>query len=81
MSITDRSKPINLGAKYRDSLTGLEGVAVARVEYLTGCVQIGLTFLKDGVPHTEYLDDMRLTDVPLGGAGGPSIPIPSRPHP
>ena len=30
---------IKLGQKVRDRITGFEGVATARVEFLTGCIQ------------------------------------------
>ena len=30
---------ITLGNKVRDKVTGMEGIAVSRVEYLNGCVQ------------------------------------------
>jgi len=31
---------IRLGSKVRDIVTGFEGVALSRVEYMNGCVQI-----------------------------------------
>ena len=30
---------IKLGRKVKDKITGFEGIAIARVEYLTGCTQ------------------------------------------
>ena len=30
---------ITLGNKVRDKVTGMEGIAVSRVEYLNGCIQ------------------------------------------
>lgn len=33
---------IKLGEKYRDTVTGFEGVAVGRFEYLHGCTRIAL---------------------------------------
>lgn len=43
---------IKLGQQVRDKLTGLEGTAVARTEYLYGCVRIGVQpfEVKDGKP-------------------------------
>lgn len=43
---------IKLGQKVRDKLTGLEGIAVARTEYLYGCVGISIQpfEVKDGKP-------------------------------
>jgi hypothetical protein len=31
---------VKLGSKCRDSITGLEGIATARTEYLYGCVHV-----------------------------------------
>jgi len=33
---------IKLGKKVKDIVTGFEGIAVSRVEYLNGCVQYGI---------------------------------------
>lgn len=33
---------IELGQTVRDRLSGLVGIAVCRVEYLTGCTQVGI---------------------------------------
>lgn len=71
---------LTLGETYTDKLTGFTGVATARVEYLTQCVQ----YMLEGpvVPETGksvaiYFDDMRL--VPVGvepdGKKGPG-PLP-----
>ncbi len=48
---SDKHK-IKLGQKVRDTLTGLEGTAVARTKYLYGCVRIGVQpfNVKDGKP-------------------------------
>ena len=52
---------IKLGQKVRDTLTGLEGVAISRTEFLYGCVRIlvqphGLT--KDGaVKEPVFVDE------------------------
>ena len=47
---------IKLGSKVRDSITGLEGIATARTEYLYGCVRITITptELKDGKPVDDH---------------------------
>lgn len=34
---------INLGDKVKDKVSGLEGIAIARTEYLNGCVQFNVT--------------------------------------
>jgi hypothetical protein len=54
---------INLGDEVTDKITGFRGVAISRVEYLTGCVQFGLAakVKADGtIPETVYLDESRL---------------------
>jgi hypothetical protein len=38
---------IRLGEKYRDVVTGFEGTAVGRHEYLHGCTRITLQTMKD----------------------------------
>ena len=59
---------IKLGTKVKDSITGFEGIATSRVEYLIGCTQIGITppVDKDGkVPDVVYLDEYRLNGTDL----------------
>lgn len=55
---------IRLGAEVEDRVTGFVGIAVSRVEYLTGCTQIGVQPKgepgKNEVPATQYLDWQRL---------------------
>ena len=57
---------IKLGQKVRDSISGMEGTAVARAEYLYGCVRIAVQpkELKDGVPlDAVYVDEPQLEVV------------------
>lgn len=55
---------IPLGAEVRDTVTDFTGLAIARVEYLTGCTQIGIqppcADGKNEIPSTTYLDWQRL---------------------
>ena len=54
---------IKLGQKVRDSITGMEGTAIARTEFLYGCVRIAVQpkELKDGVPlGSIYVDEPQL---------------------
>jgi len=37
------SKEIKLGDKVRDKVTGFEGIATAKTEFLNGCIQIEVT--------------------------------------
>lgn len=56
-------EPIKLGEKYRDTISGFEGVATARTEYLYGCVRIVLEgggLKEDGTPKDCYFDEQRL---------------------
>jgi hypothetical protein len=81
---------IKLGTKVTDSVTGFTGIAVSRIEYMTGCTQYGVAprVAADGkLPETAYLDESRLEewhdpmeDV-LSPRGGPGISIPEREHP
>jgi hypothetical protein len=54
---------IALGSKVRDIVTGHEGIATSRVEYLTGCTQYGVCprIQADGkLPESLYIDETRL---------------------
>jgi regulator of extracellular matrix RemA (YlzA/DUF370 family) len=53
---------ITLGQKAKDKVTGFEGIIVAKVQYLYGCDQYGLTPpAKDGkVGDTQYFDEGRV---------------------
>lgn len=50
---------IKLGQKVRDTLTGNEGTAVARTEWLHGCVRISIQPEggKDGIPYEIFVVD------------------------
>lgn len=55
---------IELGKKYRDNISGFEGVATARFEYLTGCIRYCLeSGGKDGKPEEWIFDEQRLEEV------------------
>lgn len=56
----------NLGEVLKDKITGFQGVAIGRTEYLTGCTHYGLCsqILKDGKPiEWEWIDEFRLVKV------------------
>lgn len=80
-------KPIELGKKYRDELTGWEGIATARHEYLFGCVRYSLERINDGKIETEGFDEQRLAAVDgstvaaSATSGGPQPAPPTRPTP
>ena len=57
---------INLGDKKKNKITGITGIAISKVEYLTGCTQYGVvgSVAKDNkYPETHYLDIDRLVVV------------------
>lgn len=62
-----------LGEKYRDSISGYEGVCTGRAEYLYGCVQVCLSGGDAGKPTTEWFDEQRVTLDSPAGPGGPTI--------
>lgn len=72
---------VELGTKVKDSLTGFEGIAVSRCEYLYGCVRVFVEpeQLKDGRPiEGEWFDEQRLTEESTAPVGGPNRVPPSR---
>jgi hypothetical protein len=57
---------IKLGDKVKDSVSGLVGIAVARTEYMNGCVRWAVQpqKLHNGKPvEQEYLDEQQLIVV------------------
>lgn len=77
---------ITLGQKVQDVVTGFEGIATARVEYLNGCVQYCVKPRVDGSGKTqdaEYIDQQQLVVVDDGvlvearQGGGPQRDTPS----
>lgn len=54
-----------LGCRYRDVVTGFEGVATGRCEYLTGCNQVLLAPRSEGGKPAEasWFDEQRLEGV------------------
>lgn len=75
---------IQLGKRYRDTITGFEGVATARTEFLHGCVRWSLLGVIAGEPKDFSFDEPQLAEVsdserhePTRGTGGPR-PAPSR---
>lgn len=72
---------IILGKKYRDQVTGFEGIATARHEYMNGCVRISITptELREGKPietqsfdveQIQFVDDgIRVEPKRTGGPG------------
>ena len=69
---------VELGERYVDPITGFEGVATARHEYLYGCVRVTLEGKTAGSELGEFVvDEQRLTETPRATSGG-ARPVPSR---
>ncbi len=67
---------VQLGETYKDSISGFEGVAVARVVHLYGCVRVCLEGPDtEGKNATEYFDEQRLVDDSPAETGGPGGPV------
>lgn len=68
---------IRLGSKVRDTITGFEGIAVARTDWLNGCARIGIQAaeLQEGkVMDIEWIDEVQLEGAAAGKRflpGGP----------
>jgi hypothetical protein len=76
---------IKLGNEVRCKVTGLKGIATAKVYYINGCVQFCVTprALNDEYPKSTYLDVKQLEYVGEGveisalETGGPQQNCPS----
>ncbi|OHE72587.1 MAG: hypothetical protein A2Z99_05465 [Treponema sp. GWB1_62_6] len=58
--------PIILGKKYKDKITGFEGVATGFVQYISGCNQALLAPIATEInrlPDSSWLDVQRLEPV------------------
>lgn len=60
---------IKLGTRVRDKVTGFEGIAVARVRYLNGCIQYCIQPEWDGatpIREGSYVDESQLIKIEGG---------------
>jgi hypothetical protein len=85
---------VTLGKKYKDSISGYEGIAIARAIYLYGCVRVLISPTKlrdegDFLPDT-WFDEPQLQSVrskkvlkkkPPKPTGGPPRSVPSHRDP
>lgn len=76
---------VRLGDKVEDMVTGFSGIAVARSEYLNGCIRFGVQGpLHDGIPtEWQWFDEAQLHILAEGAV---QLPLPLRqgpggPHP
>lgn len=54
-------QPIELGKKYKDTVSGWEGIATLRLEFLNGCIRYELSGKdKDGAPQGHVFDEEQL---------------------
>ena len=70
---------IKLGELVKDRISGFEGIATGKSEYLYGCVRILVEpkKLKDGKPiEGEWIDEQRLTKICKAKVGGPQTDAP-----
>lgn len=68
---------VQLGRKYRDQITGFEGVATSLHTYLYGCRRVTLSGLVEGKPEDFTFDEPGLVELTTSGpipeqdTGGP----------
>ena len=84
---------VKLGSRVKDWITGFQGIAIGRVEYLYGCSQILIipeTLKEDNVRESKWFDEQRvllIEEIPVfvselssATAGGDELPTePSTP--
>ena len=60
-----KGKDVKLGSKLRDTVTGLEGMAIAKTEWMNGCWRITLqpAELKDGKPVDSSAFDVEQLEL------------------
>lgn len=66
MSEQKKEHRIELGTPVEDIITGFKGIAIARLEHLTGCTQYGVAprANKEGkFEETLYIDETRLKET------------------
>ena len=72
---------VELGRMYKDRITGFEGIAISRTEWVYGCVRVGLQspeLDKDGKPiDAQVFDEAQV--VAQADASDRFVPPPPRP--
>ena len=67
------SKEVELGKRYKDSITGFEGIAMARTWFYNGCIRVGLQgppTPAGEIPDYQWVDISQLGEE-VEGPGGP----------
>ena len=59
---------INLGDTVKDKVTGLQGIAISRIEYMNGCIQFGVKarVKEAALKEAEYIDEDQLEWIDAG---------------
>jgi len=80
--MTSIKSVVEFGKMYRDTITGLEGIATGIVKHQFGCVRIALQPKVKGdgtVPGASWIDEESLEGVcPVKTALGGPMPAPKR---
>jgi len=73
---------IKLGDSVKDSISGFEGIAIGKAEYLYGCMQILVqpeSLQENGQPtESRWMDEQLFTTKPEATTGGPQKSPPTR---
>lgn len=69
---------VKLGETYKDKIHGTEGIAVARITYLTGCSSVNLEWREGSKIHDMWVDEKRLVGSTVKTPGGPGKVPPNR---
>jgi hypothetical protein len=56
---------VTLGQKYRDTMHGIEGIAVSRTEYLTACTRVCLETRDGNDIKDNYFDENMLEGIEI----------------
>jgi hypothetical protein len=72
---------VKLGTIVTDRITGFQGIAVCRIEYLNGCVRYGVqpAAIGNKIEEPTYIDEQQLTAHSGVTSGGPGS-VPPSPH-
>ncbi len=67
-------KDVKLGQRVKDWVSGFEGIATCKIEYLNGCVRVGVQGKSEKgskIPDIEYVDiqQLKLVDEGILGIG------------
>lgn len=72
---------VELGRRYRDPQTGIEGTAVARTEHQHGCARVLIEYVTDGKIEEVGFDEPRLVEADSGRSAAPEEARPGGPKP